>query len=360
MSVNGISLWGEPESDRGHTGPQKHPSKALWSGGWRPASVSCQAPPVYEPSPSSDPQQTTPPHLASLDSSRNEPVRNLVLHSIDLARYHDTVAKIVPGSVNQDGDPITTVPPIPTRFWPSSSRGRWRGPVAGDSKNTGSLSKTELDVKSCNLLRRRSVATLCVLAGYETASSRTLDCLTDLLEDFLSRCCRLLRVNLDQHGRETNIDMGVERTLHQMGIGGKAALKDYWEQLSKNCNKLMQDAEQLAEEKKWELSGQGGGSGDRKELGALSLKGIKKPLSDYHIPSPWVTVTPEFGTEDMQLGVEAGLDGLPARTPDLANMAFLQLDPGQGLDEGDSLGGFAWEPPPRKKPRGNSLTGDYT
>lgn len=199
---------------------------------------------------------------------------------------------------------------------------------------------------------------LCILAGYELASSKTLDCLADVLGDFLSRCCRLLRVNLDQHGRETNTEMGVERTLHQMGIGGKASLKEYWEQLSRNCSKLLQDVEQLSEEKKWELSGQERGSSSRKELASLSLKGVKKSMLDCHIPSPWVTVTPDVGVEDMQLAVETGLDSLPARTPDLASIAFLQLD--QGLDEGDGLGGFTWDPPPRKRARMSSLASDFT
>lgn len=84
-----------------------------------------------------------------------------------------------------------------------------------------------LDTNSLYLLQRKSVATIGLYAGYEgtqldrhhifylflASNSRALNCLADILGSYLTRCCTLLRINMDRDERKGGFEVGTETTI---------------------------------------------------------------------------------------------------------------------------------------------------
>ena len=79
-----------------------------------------------------------------------------------------------------------------------------------------------LDTNSLYLLQRKAVATIGLYAGYEgtqldkhchifyfflASNSRALNCLADILGSYLTRCCTLLRINMDRDERKGGLEV---------------------------------------------------------------------------------------------------------------------------------------------------------
>ena len=62
------------------------------------------------------------------------------------------------------------------------------------------------------------------------SSSRALDTLSDVLGNFLSNFCKIMRVNADQLCESGTLSFRdvLDQSLQQCGFGGKAELQQYW------------------------------------------------------------------------------------------------------------------------------------
>jgi len=70
------------------------------------------------------------------------------------------------------------------------------------------------------------------MAGFDMASESSLEILTDILDDFNTKLCRLLRIGVDNaalNGR-TGFPDAMEYALHEIGMGGCVAVHKYWVQ----------------------------------------------------------------------------------------------------------------------------------
>lgn len=72
---------------------------------------------------------------------------------------------------------------------------------------------------------------LSLVSLIQGSSSRALDTLTDVLDNFLRNLCKLMRINADrlcESGTLAFQDV-LDQSLHQCGCGGKAELHQYWQ-----------------------------------------------------------------------------------------------------------------------------------
>ena len=71
---------------------------------------------------------------------------------------------------------------------------------------------------------------LIFLAPSIDASSRALDTLTDVMGNFLSNFCKIMRINADrlQESGSLAFQDVMDQSLHQCGVRGKAELHQFW------------------------------------------------------------------------------------------------------------------------------------
>ena len=62
------------------------------------------------------------------------------------------------------------------------------------------------------------------------ASSRALDTLTDVMGNFLSNFCKIMRINADRLRESGSLSFQdvLDQSLHQCGMRGKAELHQFW------------------------------------------------------------------------------------------------------------------------------------
>ena len=138
------------------------------------------------------------------------------------------------------------------------------------------LPKLQLDQTALHLLLRKSTAAICAHTGYEgtsvgcevfffftllvdktpyfsVSSSRALDALSDVLGDFLSNFCKIMRINADRLCETGSLSFEdvVDQSLQQCGFAGKAELHQYWNSDIKGRKHLLdEEVERLMSEYK--------------------------------------------------------------------------------------------------------------
>ncbi|KAM7441616.1 histone H3 acetylation [Porites harrisoni] len=189
--------------------------------------------------------------MASVKPPVDKHSQNLTLHCIELQHHKRRMRLMLMAAQHQygeagrsDGAETTSLPahpPRPKRF--CSSQGIVTPPtqstILSRAKESVSppgthstLACAELDSASNRHLLMRAVASLCALAGFDMASESALEILTDILDDFNTKLCHLLRTAVDNealNGRSGFSD-AMEYALHEIGLGGCAAIQKYWTQ----------------------------------------------------------------------------------------------------------------------------------
>ena len=123
------------------------------------------------------------------------------------------------------------------------------------------LPKVQLDQTALHLLLRKSTAAICAHTGYEgtsigcvytlldktfffsVSSSRALDALSDVLGNFLSNFCKIMRINADRlcESGSLSFEDVLDQSLQQCGCGGKAELHQYWNRNIKGHKHLLDE-----------------------------------------------------------------------------------------------------------------------
>jgi len=189
--------------------------------------------------------------MASVKPPLDKHSQNLTLHCIELQHHKRRMRLMLMAAQHQSGEggktegaeasSLPAHPPRPKRF--CSSQGIVTPPTQStilsrahetisSPESHSMLTCAELDSASNRHLLMRAVATLCALAGFDMASESALEILTDILDDFNTKFCQLLRMAVDNealNGR-TGFPDAMEYALHEIGLGGCAAIHKYWVQ----------------------------------------------------------------------------------------------------------------------------------
>ncbi|XP_020623812.1 STAGA complex 65 subunit gamma-like [Orbicella faveolata] len=218
-----------------------------------PKAAEYEVPRLHQPSSEHFPPKDELPakFMASVKPPLDKHSQNLTLHCIELQHHKRRMRLMLMAAQHQHGEggksegveasSLPAHPPRSKRF--CSSKGVVTPPtqttILSRAQETisahGSQAKltcAELDSASNRHLLMRSVATLCAMAGFDMASESSLEILTDILDDFNTKLCRLLRIGVDNaalNGR-TGFPDAMEYALHEIGLGGCAAVHKYWVQ----------------------------------------------------------------------------------------------------------------------------------
>lgn len=310
----------------------------------------------------------------TLDHPRDSQGHNLVLHCIDMQQYTQELRhmiSVVPSrqELRPGSDPLMNAPPIPSTFWRPESKKQPMELLRPLPSHK--LPPVQLDQTALYLLLRKSAAAICAHGGYESSSSQALVSLADVLGDFLSRLCQLLRINTDQQLERgtTNFQDVLEQSLHQCGIQGKATLQRYWHSRVKGYTARLGQlaAEQKEEYQRLTEPPDGNASSTKSSASTPSSLPFSKATPskdtvDFRLPSPW-SMSPDFGDEEISLEAvmqNANLDNvLPTRTPDLGGpVLFSQFTESSSQGE-EGFIALGIDGPPRKRLRTVSLSTDH-
>ncbi|XP_044168286.1 STAGA complex 65 subunit gamma-like [Acropora millepora] len=218
-----------------------------------PKAAEYEVPRLHQPSCEHFPPKDELPakFMASVKPPLDKHSQNLTLHCIELQHHKRRMRLMLMAAQHQygeggksessDASSLPAHPPRSKRF--CSSQGIITPPTqstilsrAQETPSTleqnSTLTCAELDSVSNRHLLMQSVATLCALAGFDMASESALEILTDILDDFNTKFCRLLRMRVDNqamHGR-TGFPDAMEYALHEIGLGGYSGIHKYWTQ----------------------------------------------------------------------------------------------------------------------------------
>eukprot|EP00118_Oscarella_pearsei_P008036 m.40431 g.40431 ORF g.40431 m.40431 type:complete len:341 (+) comp32971_c0_seq5:30-1052(+) len=95
---------------------------------------------------------------------------------------------------------------------------------------TGPLSESQLDCHSVWTLMRKGVEATVAHSGYDCATESSVEILTDVLGENLTKMCSLLRDCRDREGLvgPSGYPDCMERMLHGVGLNGIGALQKFW------------------------------------------------------------------------------------------------------------------------------------
>ncbi|XP_068709458.1 STAGA complex 65 subunit gamma-like [Montipora foliosa] len=218
-----------------------------------PKAAEYEVPRLHQPSSEHFPPKDELPakFMDSVKPPHDRHSQNLTLHCIELQHHKRRMRLMLMAAQHQYGEAgksesieatsLPAHPPRSKRF--CSSKGIVTPPTqstilsraqetASTPEPNSTLTCAELDSVSNRHLLMRSVATLCALAGFDMASEAALEILTDILDDFVTKFCRLLRMGVDNqalNGR-TGFPDAMEYALHEIGLGGCAGIHKYWVQ----------------------------------------------------------------------------------------------------------------------------------
>ncbi|KAL9983578.1 hypothetical protein ACROYT_G005773 [Oculina patagonica] len=243
---SGVEHWGEID-------PPIPKTPGLHIEITEPKPAEYEVPRLHQPSSEHFPPKDELPakFMASVKPPLDKHSQNLTLHCIELQHHKRRMRLMLMAAQHQHGEgaksegveasSLPAHPPKPKRF--CSTQGIVTPPtqttILSRAKETisphgshANLTCAELDSASNRHLLMRSVATLCAMAGFDMASESSLEILTDILDDFNTKLCHLLRIGVDNialNGR-TGFPDAMEYALHEIGLGGCAAIHKYWMQ----------------------------------------------------------------------------------------------------------------------------------
>ncbi|EDO43099.1 predicted protein [Nematostella vectensis] len=214
----------------------------------RPKAVDCEIPRLHQPSSDVYPPKDELPakFLPSVKPPLDKHSQNLVLHTIELQHHKRRMRQVLMAAQHQYGEKsefhepllLPPHPPKPKRF--CTTQGivtpqtqttlMARLHTSPSTRSSHKLVYPHLDSVSVRQLLLRAVAAICAHSGFEMASEIALENLTDILHDFSTRFCKLLRSNVDSYAANgrTGFPDVMESALHEIGLGGTAALQKYW------------------------------------------------------------------------------------------------------------------------------------
>lgn len=224
----------------------------LWQEGWKAEPISCTIPKLHEPIPALTPAADATRASAAMDFPRDRDGNNLVLHCMGLQSYIQELAEMLsclPEDSAMDSSGLESLPKKPTRFQRSSKL------PAGDLLSLPAVPRLlNLNKQTLHKLQRKSTAAICSFTGYESSTPETLEILSDLLGSFLSNFTKFFKITADRtpgsghgtpgSGRGCGVGGGIgsgggegclgfhdalERSLQEMGMGGKSGLRQYWQ-----------------------------------------------------------------------------------------------------------------------------------
>lgn len=184
------------------------------------------------------------PHIHPLQSELCRP-DHTSLHTIDLLKHCRQIrTRILTFQHQQDSIKsedrfiharLPTLPPEPQMAAPDKSSTsipvitgiRVRPGCPRLKLRDGSI---EIDAGVARQLSHRAVATVCAHSGYDSSQESSLETLTDVLQEFLSSTCKLLRVAVDReaHTGQTGFQDVLSQVLHEIGVGSQHALIEFW------------------------------------------------------------------------------------------------------------------------------------
>ncbi|XP_058959364.2 STAGA complex 65 subunit gamma isoform X1 [Pocillopora verrucosa] len=245
-TTNCVQHWGELD-------PPLPKTAGLHVEMTEPKAADYEIPRLHQPSSEHFPPKDELPmkFMASVKPPLDKHSQNLTLHCIELQHHKRRMRLMLMAAQHQHGEgtksdgaeapSLPAHPPRSKRF--CSSHGIVTPPMqttilsrAQETVNPHephtALTCAELDSASNRHLLMKSVATLCALAGFDMASESSLEILTDILDDFNTKLCRLLRMSVDNNalGGRTGFPDAMEYALHEIGLGGCAAIHKYWVQ----------------------------------------------------------------------------------------------------------------------------------
>ncbi|XP_015758530.1 PREDICTED: STAGA complex 65 subunit gamma-like [Acropora digitifera] len=186
-----------------------------------PKAAEYEVPRLHQPSCEHFPPKDELPakFMASVKPPLDKHSQNLTLHCIEL-QYHKRRMRLMlmaaqhqygegGKSESSDASSLPAHPPRSKRFCSS------QGIITPPTQST--------------ILSRAQETPSCLFA---VASESALEILTDILDDFNTKFCRLLRMRVDNqamHGR-TGFPDAMEYALHEIGLGGYSGIHKYWTQ----------------------------------------------------------------------------------------------------------------------------------
>ncbi|XP_031570203.1 STAGA complex 65 subunit gamma-like [Actinia tenebrosa] len=266
-------LWGEVEEISSKT-----PSSLIDAIEMK--AVDYELPRLHQPSSENCPPKDELPSefLPSVKCPLDRHKQNIMLHSIELQYHKRRMRLILMAAQHQQADsaktdtsehvhqPLPAHPSKPSRFCAS------QGIITPPTHSTlisrmhsqpslhdqpPPLVYPRLDSSSNRQLLLRSVASICAFSGFEMCNEAALESLTDILHDFNTRFCKLLRAAVDDEAMTggTPFPDVIDGALHEIGIGGISTLQKYWNnnvqeyalRLEKEDDQLIQEYQQLSD-----------------------------------------------------------------------------------------------------------------
>lgn len=202
--------------------------------------VSVEGPKLVQPS-SQQKSQSLPAELYRPDI--------ISLHTIQLVKYnHDVIAaasshhhgdshKLADRNAAMMSEPLLEEL-IKKHPQPEHPKIDANGRLPRYSLDNGTV---EMDRSTARKLSHRAVATVCAHSGYQTSEELALETLTDVLNDYLTKVCQLLRVAVDREATtgSTGFQDTLTQVLHEAGIESTTSLYMFWKNRIKDYHNVM-------------------------------------------------------------------------------------------------------------------------
>ncbi|XP_038058412.1 STAGA complex 65 subunit gamma-like isoform X2 [Patiria miniata] len=234
-----------------------------------PKSLELEGPHLHQPTAHHDtlPHKSLPAELCRPDA--------ISIHTIQLMKHNRRIRTIIAASqqlqtesnVHKGEDrgarprlqslPATPLMLVPTkRTWASSSDNMGQLEQHDEiCKPTILNTSVQNEMFTSRKLSRRAVATICAHAGYEMSQESATETLTDVLHEYLTKVCKLLRGAVDKEALTscTGFQDVLSQVLQEIGIGDtetlfkfwKAGIKDYHAFIQKRNSQLREQYDKL-------------------------------------------------------------------------------------------------------------------
>ncbi|XP_022106609.1 STAGA complex 65 subunit gamma-like isoform X2 [Acanthaster planci] len=197
------------------------------------------------------------------------------IHTIQLLKHNRRIRTIIAASQQQQAEsnkwedqgtrpriqslPVTPLLLVQTkRPWTSSSDSTCSGQVEQRDEIQKAVTldtSVGMDTLTARKLRRRAVATICAHAGYEMSQDSATETLNEILHEYLTMVCKLLRVAVDREALKscTGFQDVLSQVLQEIGVGDietlfrfwKVRIKDYHASIQRRNTQLREQHDRL-------------------------------------------------------------------------------------------------------------------
>ncbi|XP_072051426.1 STAGA complex 65 subunit gamma-like [Amphiura filiformis] len=141
----------------------------------------------------------------------------------------------------------------------------------------------EIDNSVARQLGRRAVGTICAHSGFELIQESSLETLTDILHEYETKVCKLLRTAVDKEAITgyTGFQDVLAQVFQEIGVGSTEKLYNFWKTRVKDYNTVIQHRNaQLKERMQLKRSLSTSSMGEDSKSPRMK----EEPFSDIHFP----------------------------------------------------------------------------